>query len=80
MERDGLITKSRGSGRWNNHIVVDLTEKGEQAYRQSLNKGIIQEILTCFTAEEYQVLFSMLKRLRGNALDKTTQAREVPFP
>ena len=80
MERDGLITKSRGSGKWNNHIIVELTEKGEQAYRLSLNKGIIQEILSCFSEEEYEIIFSLLKRLRDNALEKTTIAREVPFP
>ena len=79
MENEGLVSKIRGSGK-KNKINVTLTEKGEQAYRQSLKRESIKEIMSCLSEEERQQLDSSLEKLRDKALEKLSAPSKVPFP
>ncbi len=79
MENDGLVSKIRGSSK-KNEINITLTEKGELAYRQSLKRESIKEIMSCLSEEELQQLDSSLQKLRDKGLDKLNESRKVPFP
>ena len=74
MEKDGLINKIRDSVN-RNELKITLTEKGEQAYRLSLRRESIQEIISCLSIEERQQLYSSLKKLRDKAASSFNEAR-----
>jgi len=79
MENEGLVSKTKGSGK-KNEINVTLTEKGEQLYKQSLKRESIKEIMSCLSEEERQQLDSSLEKLRNKALQNLETASQVPFP
>lgn len=79
MENEGLVSKLKGSGK-KNKVNITLTAKGEQAYKQSLKRESIREIMSCLSEEERQQLGSLLEKLRDKALEKLTAASKVPFP
>ena len=79
MAKDGLMTKTRGLGK-KNGVKITLTEKGEQAYRQSLARKSIKEVMSCLSEEERQQLHSCLKKLRDKGLDKLNEPITMPFP
>jgi DNA-binding MarR family transcriptional regulator len=59
---------------------ITLTEKGKEAYRQSLKRESIHEILSCLSEEEREQLWSILKKLRDRALERLTSEVILPFP
>jgi len=79
MERQGLVRKIKDLERKNMARVV-LTEKGEEAYRRSMEKWeAIDEIMSCLTREEHAALRSFLRQLRGKSLEKLgVHHRPVP--
>ncbi|MEE9400163.1 MAG: winged helix DNA-binding protein [Dehalococcoidales bacterium] len=77
MEKDGLITKVKGSSK-KRSVKIALTEKGRQAYHQSLKRESIRDILSCLSEAEQEQLRSSLKKIRDKALEFTL-AREFPF-
>ncbi len=78
MEKQGLVKKHRemGNGR---EVIISLTEKGEETYRQSEKIESIRDIVSCLSPEERQQLTSYLVRLRDAAIDYTAK-NKVPFP
>ncbi len=72
MEDEGLVSKIRGSGK-KNEINITLTEKGEQAYRQSSKRESIREIMSCLSEEERQQLDSSLEKLRNRGSKTLTR-------
>ena len=74
MEKEGLIKKIRNSVN-RNEIEIILTENGEQAYRQSLSRKTLREIMSCLSIEERQQLNSSLKKLRDKAASNFNKAR-----
>ncbi len=79
MERDGLVTKVSDLHR-KNLIRLALTEKGQEAYRQSAKRGTIHRILSVLSEEERYQLWSSLERLRDKALEELGTDRKPPFP
>ena len=79
MEREGLVRTVKSLGK-KNRVNVTLTEKGRQAYSESLKRESLQEIMSCLTEEERQQLASSLEQLRDKALRNVAEARKPPFP
>jgi DNA-binding MarR family transcriptional regulator len=61
-------------------VDVTLTEKGKKAFKDSLKKDSIREIMSCLSEEEIQTLIPLMKRLRDKALTKVKQIKDIPFP
>ena len=80
MEKEGYISKATGLGKKKNEVHITLTEKGEQAYRSSLNRESIRSVMSDFSKEERQQLNALLTRLRDKALRDLTQKRTDVFP
>jgi MarR family transcriptional regulator for hemolysin len=79
MQNEGLLNKNKGSGK-KNELSVILTEKGEQAYKQSLKRESIREIMSCLSEEERRQLDLFLERLRDKAIQSLNAANKVLFP
>ena len=69
MEKQGLVKKVKDLER-KNVIRVALTQKGEEAYRQSSEGKVVHNILSCLSAEERDNLRAYLGRLRNKALQE----------
>ena len=79
MEKDGLVKKHRTQEK-GNHINVTLTEKGEQAYEESLKRESIREIISCLSEDERRQLYSSLGKLLQKAVDRSNTIKNVLFP
>jgi DNA-binding MarR family transcriptional regulator len=66
MEKDGLITRYKGSGR--SKVEVKLTEKGLEVFDQSLHNQTDKRIFSALTKKERERLATYLFKLRGTAL------------
>jgi DNA-binding MarR family transcriptional regulator len=66
MEKDGLISRERGSGR--SKIDVRLTAKGLDVFKQSLENEIDKEIFSVLTHDEREQLASCLWKLRSKVV------------
>jgi DNA-binding MarR family transcriptional regulator len=75
----GLVIRARVPGKKTLQEIT-LTEKGKEAYRQSLKRESIHEILSCLSEEEREQLWSILKKLRDRALERLTSEVILPFP
>ena len=67
MEKDGLVTRHRGTGR--SKIEVSLTEKGLDVFRQSLNSETDAKIFSALTKKQRERLSQYLWKLRGRTLE-----------
>ena len=79
MEKKGLITKTKDVDRkkiWR----ISLTEKGQQAYRQSLERESIHATMSSLTENERQQLESHLRKVRDQALKLSVNEPTLPFP
>ncbi len=79
MEKSGLIERARDLPR-KNLVRVRLTEKGKQAYKQSLKRESLHKIMSCLSEEEHQQLASILLKLRNRATEVLKHREEIPFP
>ena len=80
MEKLGLIKKSRSLGK-RSETIVSLTERGQQIYYEIVNNiNTIREMMSCLSDEEYQIMYSCLKKLRDKALTYLIEMRDVPYP
>jgi DNA-binding MarR family transcriptional regulator len=66
MEADGLVTRSKGSGR--SKVEVQLTEKGLDVFTQSLHNETDKRIFSVLTKKERERLASSLWKLRRKVL------------
>jgi len=78
MEKDGLLRKVKDLDK-KGRVKVVLTEKGQQAYHESLKRDSIREIMSCLSEEEHHQLQSALRKIRNKAL-KFVLLKELPFP
>ncbi len=69
MERDGLVEKTKDLPK-KNLIRITLTDKGRQAYYQSIKRESIHKIMSVLSGEEHQQLMLLLKRIRDKALQE----------
>lgn len=68
MEKDGLVTRHRGTGR--SKTVVRLTTKGSETLKQSMHNETDQRIFSVLTADERDQLAAYLLKLRAKALEE----------
>ena len=79
MEKRDLITRTKNPAR-KNTWMIRLTEKGENAFRESLKMEIIHEALSVLSEEEQRQFESYLWKLRDQALKLSLQIPPTPFP
>ena len=82
MEKRGLVKKIKGHGR-KNIIRVELTKKGEEAYKQSQKLRSIHDIMSCLSDRQKGNLKKYLEALRKDALEKVHShklTKVLPFP
>ena len=66
MEKDGLVTRHRGTGR--SRIEVSLTEKGLDVFHQSLHSETDAKIFKALTRKQRERLSQYLWKLRRQTL------------
>ena len=79
MEKKGLVSKVKNPDRkslW----IVSLTEKGQNAYRQSLKRESIYSAMSPLSKNERQQLESYLRKVRDQALKYSVSEPTLPFP
>ena len=69
MEKGGLIRRVKNLDR-KNLVRVVITEKGQQAYEQSIKGETIHQVMSSLSKEERQQLSSCLQKLRSKALEE----------
>src|SRR4030042_6918301 len=79
MEKTGLVERVKDLPR-KNLVRIRLTEKGKQAYKQSLKRESLHKVMSCLSDEERQNLASILVKLRNRATKVLTHKEEIPFP
>jgi DNA-binding MarR family transcriptional regulator len=67
MEKDGLIERSKGSGR--SKVEVRLTPKGLDVFEQSLHSETDKRIFSALNSKERERLASYLWKLRSKVLE-----------
>jgi DNA-binding MarR family transcriptional regulator len=66
MEKDGLVVRSRGSGR--SKVEVSLTQKGRDVFNQSRHNQTDERIFSVLTKKERERLMRSLWKLRSKVL------------
>lgn len=67
MEKDGLVTKHKGTGR--SKVEVSLTEKGRDVFDQSINNETDTKIFSALTKKQRERLSQYLWKLRSRTLE-----------
>ena len=79
MAKAGLVRRAKDMDR-KNWVRVTLTEKGQQAYKQSLKRKSIQKIMASLSEAERQKLKFLLETLRTKGLKELgIDAKKMPF-
>lgn len=79
MEKKGLVKRSNDLEK-KNLVRIALTEKGYEAYRQTIERASIKDSLGVLTPEQRQQLSSTLLLLRANTLKNLGMSQRPPFP
>lgn len=79
MANHGLVRKVKDLDR-KNLVRVVLTEKGRQAYYQSLKRESIHKVFSSLSGEQRRQLRSCLETLRHKALEELSLAKKMPLP
>ena len=79
MEKRGLVRKVNDLER-KNLIRVEITEKGEEAYRRSKELKVIRKTLSRLSPKERDNLRAYVKTLRDDALQELGLRHQLPFP
>jgi len=79
MEKEGLLKKTKGLDRKNMWRVC-LTEKGQNAYRQSIKRESIHTAMSPLSANEHQQFESYLRKVRDQTLRNPVSEKTFPFP
>jgi len=79
MEKQGLLRKVKNLDR-KNLVGVELTEKGIEAYNQSLRRESIHRIVSYLSDEERRQLYAILNTLRDGVLREAGNELRTPFP
>lgn len=79
MEKRGLVRKVNDLER-KNLIRVEITEKGEEAYRRSRELKVIRKTLSRLSPKERDNLRAYVKTLRDDALGELGLRHQLPFP
>ena len=79
MERESLVKKTANSN-VKGQMNVSLTERGEEVYRQTLQRKSIQEIMSCLPEQERKQLSLSLEKLRHESFRNLAIPEQIPFP
>jgi len=80
MEKKGLLIKTKDMKRKNMARIV-LTEKGEEAHRQAMEKRqVIADIMSSLSQEECNNLRTYLEKLQESAFGKLSEGVQVVPP
>jgi DNA-binding MarR family transcriptional regulator len=79
MVKAGLVERTKDLPK-KNMVRVRLTEKGQGAYKQSLKRKPIHQIMSALSQEERRQLASLLEKLRTKAIKVGRVKYKPPFP
>lgn len=79
MQKQGFIRRVKDLPR-RNMVRVVMTEKGEEAYRQSTKRFSMHETISVLSEEERSQLWNLLEKLRDRAMKLAGIGYELPFP
>jgi DNA-binding MarR family transcriptional regulator len=79
MEKKGLIVRVRDKQKMNIWRIT-ITEKGRNAYLNSIKRESLHIIMSSFSVDEKEQLISFLKKIRDNALSQLISVPTIPFP
>jgi len=79
MQKQGLIKRVKDLPK-RNMVRVVMTEKGEEAYRQSTRRLSMHDTISVLTDEERNQLWNHLEKLRDRAMKLAGIGYELPFP
>jgi DNA-binding MarR family transcriptional regulator len=79
MEKVGLVERVKDLPK-KNLVRIRITEKGRQAYKESLKRESIHEIMSCLPEGERKQLASILVKLRDRTAKVIGYRAEIPFP
>ena len=79
MEKKGLLRGVKDLER-KNLIRVELTEKGQEAYRQSAKRESIHRIMSSLSGEECRRLRKYLQKIRDKAIEELGDTSKPPSP
>ncbi|MFC2012944.1 MarR family winged helix-turn-helix transcriptional regulator [Chloroflexota bacterium] len=77
MEKDGLVRKVQDLNKRSSRIV--MAPKGRKAYRSSLERVSMHNILSSLSTEEQRQLTSMMHKLHSRALKELEIKSELPW-
>jgi DNA-binding MarR family transcriptional regulator len=72
MEKEGLLKKTSKLGNKRREVHIALTRKGEKSYKDSLNRNVINEIMSCLSEQDQAQLSSMLAKIIEKSLQLLT--------
>jgi len=78
-ERDGLVRRVERKGK-KGSVRITLTEKGIKTRRETMKFESLHRVFAVLSKEERQQLFSILKKLRDEALGQIGVSLKFPFP
>jgi DNA-binding MarR family transcriptional regulator len=79
MAQKGLIRKSKDLHK-KNLVRVTITDKGQKAFKQSLKRKSIHQIMSALTEKEKDELFELLDKLRSKSVKVAKISFKPPFP
>jgi len=78
MEKQGLLSRTRNKNR-KNLVVLSLTKKGEEAYKNSLNRKTINNIMSSLTMEQIEQMNTYLDTLFTAAANELAKFNNETF-
>jgi len=79
MEKKGLVSKTKDLER--KHMVrVAMTEKGQEAFHQSLKRESIHRIMSAISKKQCRQMTRCLEKLWDKALEELGISQKPPFP
>lgn len=79
MEKHGLVKRIKG-GRKKNQVRVELTEKGEKAYRDAARRESVKNIMSRLSEEDREHLLNALLELRRSTLSEFLGGSKTNYP
>ena len=80
MEQKGLVEKTKNPDRKYRRVKIVLTKQGREAYRRSLKRGSMANILSALSEEEQQQLRSYLLKIREKGRQELGYDWDMVYP
>ncbi len=79
MEKENLVRRVKDLER-KNYVRVELTDKGQEAYRKASKNRSTKQIISTLSEEEQQQVWLSLAKLRDRALKRLDMRKPVLYP